>query len=168
MSKPAAKPLLRKPASIETPEQLRIARKRAEVNATQDKLRLESSLNELKTKGPKVLLKEVVIPVAAVGVAVWGVTKLAKALTSSSRDYVEPERHYAAGTPTPVATAHVAPRVHYVQPRRSTANKLATYLPVAIKLAKMGVSYAEKQGHAVPPLVHSLLSGPGVSSQQRT
>ena len=170
--------LMRDHARITTIDELKTAQKRASINATQDRLFLQNAVSDLRAQGPQVLLRNVVLPAAAVGVAVYGVTKLVGALTSGSGDYDdrrpyyrEPDYDYDYDASAPGA---YPPRVTNAQPvyvaptpkPTSSIRKFATYLPVAIKLSKMAVSYLEKNGTRVPPLVHDLLAGPGISARQ--
>lgn len=166
--------LMRDHARITSLDELETAKKRAKINATQDRLYLQNSVGKLKTQGPQVILKNVVLPIVGVGLATYGVAKLVGALVSddkqSSQYYREPhyDGHYDVDGDYATTRAAYAQPV-YVQPpvkRRSNVKKLATYLPVAIKLSKMAVSYLEKNGTRVPSLVHDLLAGPGNSARQ--
>ena len=155
---------LRDPQHIRSLAELEAAKKKAALNASQDRLLLTNNLGKLKEGGPAVLLQNVVLPVAAVGAGLFVTSKILGSIFSgggrSDRAYTQPTPPHSG-----VGYAPAAPRP---QRTRSTGQQLATYLPLAIKAAKMGVSYLEKNGTTVPPLVHSLLSGPGVSSQQKT
>ena len=111
-----------------------------------------------------------------VGVAVWGVSKLVGALAKPDTRtyYIEPEDEYGEapaqvmtrdkkGRKRPVRLATKAPR----NTGGKSAISYTKYIPVAVQLAKMGVSYMEKQGKPVPQIVHDLLSGPGTSPRQK-
>ena len=167
---------LRKPVSIGNLNELEAAKRKAQINATQDRLLLTNNLADLKQDAPALLLKSVVLPVVGVGVAVWGVSKLVGALTKPDTRtyYIEPEDEYGEapahvmtrdkkGVKRPVRIAAKAPR----NGGGKSAISYTKYIPVAVQLAKMGVSYLEKQGKPVPQIVHDLLSGPGTSHRQR-
>ena len=151
---------LRDPQHIKNLSELEAARKKAALNASQDRLLLSNNLDKLKRGGPAVLLQNVVLPVAAVGAGIFLTSKLVGQIFSGGGD----RAHEAPPHSGAVAYAPAPPA-----PRRSrpTAKQLATYLPLAIKAARMGVSYLEKNGTTVPPLVHALLSSPGAPKQDR-
>ena len=168
---------LRKPVSIGNLNELEAAKRKAQINATQDRLLLTNNLAGLKQDAPALLLKSVVLPVVGVGVAIWGVGKLVGSLTKPDTRtyYIEPEDEYGEapaqvmardkkGRKTPVRIATKAPRN---SGGGKSAISYTKYIPVAIQLAKMGVSYMEKQGKPVPQIVHDLLSGPGTSPRQK-
>lgn len=172
---------LRKPASIDNLNELEAAKRKAQINATQDRLLLTNNLADLRQDAPGLLLKSVVLPVVGVGVAVWGVSKLVGALAKpDTRTYfIEPEDEYGdaparvmtrdnKGRKRPVRLATKAPTdAAYGGSKVRSAASYTKYIPVAIQLAKMGVSYMEKQGKPIPQIVHDLLSGPGVSHRQK-
>ncbi len=163
--------LLRDPQRIDTLNQLEIAKRRAEINASQDRLLLQNNLSEIKEKGPQVILKTIVLPIAAVGVGLYAVSKVVGSLTrdDSRAYYYEPDYDYESEHQPTYPDNAPAPRAIPVaaKPKRSLTTKLITILPLAIKATKMGVSYLEKNGTRVPTVLHDLLSGPGVSAQQK-
>lgn len=170
---------LRKPISIDSLNELEAAKRKAQINATQDRLLLTNNLADLRQDAPGLLLKSVVLPVVGVGVAVWGASKLVGALTKPDTRtyYIEPEDEYGEaparvmtrdkrGRRRPVRIATKVPNGTAAAKSKSLAS-YSKYIPVAVQLAKMGVSYMEKQGRPVPQIVHDLLSGPGVSHKQK-
>lgn len=168
---------LRKPVSIENLNELEAAKRKAQINATQDRLLLTNNLADLKKDAPQLLLKQVVLPVVGVGVAVWGVAKLVGSLAKPDTRtyYVEPQDEYEE-SPARLAVRDKRGRKHPVRIRETappgahsgkSALSYTKYIPVAVQLAKMGVSYLEKQGKPIPQIVHDILSGPGVSHRQK-
>jgi len=152
---------LRRPATITNMDELRQAKKKAEVNASQDKLRVASNLTELKKEGPRILLKDVVLPVVGVGVAIYGISKLVQYVTNEDRGrdfYAEPDYEYEERD---------APVHHNTRPPRRrnslgallTTSNLMRLAPFAIQAAKFGVDYLEKNGTEVPDIVHSIING---------
>lgn len=150
---------LRDPQHIKSLSELEAAKKKAALNASQDRLLLTNNLGKLKEGGPAVILQNVVLPVAAVGAGIWVTSKLVGSIFSGGgndfRQNNPPHSGAVAYTPQPAPARRSRP----------TAKQLATYLPLAIKAARMGVSYLEKNGTTVPPLVHALLSSPGSGKQ---
>ena len=165
---------LRQPESIKKFNELDTAKRKAQINATQDRQLLTNNLAELRSEGPSVLLKNVVLPAVGVGVAIWGVGKLVSTLTQPDTRtyYVEPQDDDHDG-PVQLATRDRKGRTQKVRikenaPRgRKSAISYTKYIPVVIQIAKMGVSYMEKNGKPVPQFVHDLLSGPGVSPRHK-
>ena len=168
---------LRKPVSIENLNELEAAKRKAQINATQDRLLLTNNLADLKKDAPQLLLKQLILPVVGTGVAIWGVSKLVGSLTKPDTRtyYVEPQDEYEEG-PAQLAVKDKRGRrrpvrIRETPPPTSRSGKSAIsytkYIPVAVQLAKMGVSYLEKQGKPVPQIVHDLLSGPGVSPTRK-
>ena len=152
---------LTRPSSITSMDELRQAKKRAEVNATQDKLRVESNLNDIKKEGPRVLLKDVVLPVVGVGIAVYGISKLIGAVTNEDRGrdyYAEPDYEYEERD-GPVHHNTQAPRRTSSLGSLLTTANLMRFAPIALQAAKFGVDYLEKNGTAVPDIVHSIING---------
>ena len=142
-------------------DQLRQAKKKAEVNATQDKLRVESNLNEIKKEGPKVLLKDVVLPVVGVGLAIYGISRLVNVLTDEDRGrdyYAEPDYEYEERD-APVHYATKAPRRRRKIGSLFNTGNLMKFAPIALQAAKYGVDYLEKNGTEIPAIVHSILNG---------
>lgn len=151
---------LRAPRSIGSLSELEAAKKKAAINASQDRLLLTNNLGKIKEGGPAVLLQNVVLPVAAVGFGLWVASKAIKSIFS-------PDDGPAAAAPHAGAPAYAMPPPTAATSRRpATAHRLTAYLPVALEVAKMGVGYLEKNGTAVPPLVHALLGRPGVSPER--
>ncbi len=161
---------LREPQRISNVQELENAKKKAHINATQDKLRIASSLNELKSEGPSVILKTLVLPAVGIGVALFGVSKLVESFGSSKRHRHDTAHFtsYPNGAPAANYSQQQAPPPSYAPPKESLVKRASIYLPIALKLAKMGVSYMEKNGKPVPQLVHDLLAGPGNSSEQKS
>lgn len=168
---------LRKPETIAKFNELEAAKKKAQINASHDRQLLVNNLAELRANGPSVILKNVVLPVVGVGAAVWGVGKLVGALTKPDTRtyYVEPQDEYGDG-PIALTTRDKKGRKQAVRISERPANTMrrtpsaisyTKYIPVAVQLAKMGVSYLEKNGKPIPQFVHDLLSGPGVSPTQK-
>ena len=170
---------LRKPVSIDSLNELEAAKRKAQINATQDRLLLTNNLADLRKDAPQLLLKQLVLPVVGVGAAVWGVSKLVGSLTKPDTRtyYVEPQDEYeeaparlavkdARGKRRPVRLRETPPS-GATGSRGRSALSYTKYIPVAVQLAKMGVSYLEKQGKPIPQVVHDLLSGPGVSHRQK-
>ncbi len=166
---------LRQPEKIQKFNELDAAKRKAQINASHDRQLLTHNLAELRSKGPEVILKNVVLPVVGVGVAVWGVGKLVSSLTKPDTRtyYVEPQDDDHDG-PVRLATRDKKGRTQAVKiretaPRSSgkSAISYTKYIPVVIQLAKMGVSYLEKNGKPIPQFVHDLLSGPGVTPTQK-
>jgi len=153
--------------SITSMDELQQAKKKAEVNATQDKLRVENNLNNLKNEGPRVLLKNVVLPIAGIGLAVYGIGKLIGAVTNEDRGrdfYAEPDYEYEERE-GPVHHNTQAPRSSSSLNTILTTVNLMRIAPLALTVAKFGVEYLEKNGTVVPDLVHSILGG---SEEQRS
>ena len=165
------------PPAIRSVKQLQLARKRAAINATEDRLRLERNLSVLKEVGPRLVLREVVAPAVAVGAGVWLVAKAVGALTRSADDgdaaaprVVERVVHVPVAESGTAATrqrlkpyyraAPTLPRQDRPSSALQKAKGLAALIPVALKVTKMGVSYLERTGRPVPPLLHKLFAGP--------
>jgi len=151
---------LRRPETITTMDELRQAKKKAQVNATQDKLRVESNLKDIKKEGPRVLLKDVVLPVVGVGVAIYGISKLVGVLTDEDRGrefYAEPNYEYEERD-APVHYATKPPRRPSLLSSLFTTSNLMKLAPIAIAGAKMGVEYLENNGTEIPDFVHSILN----------
>lgn len=167
---------LRQPETITEFNELEVAKRKARINATQDRQLLINNLAELRSEGPAVILKNVVLPVVGVGVAIWGVGKLVSSLTKPDTRtyYVEPHDDDHDG-PVKLASRGKDGKsraVRLKETRRTgvkTRSAIAStkYIPVAVQLAKMGVSYLEKNGGHVPQFVYDLLSGPGVSARPK-
>jgi len=150
---------LRRPETITNMEQLKQAQKKAEVNATQDKLRVASNLKNIKKEGPRLLLKDVILPVVGVGVAIYGISKLVGVLTDEDRGrdfYAEPKYEYEERD-APVHYATKPPRGPGLMSSLLTTSNLMRLAPIALAGAKMGVEYLEKNGTEVPDFVHSIL-----------
>jgi len=165
------KPLLRDSAQITSLDELATAKKRAELNATQDRLRLENNLGEIRDNGPKVLLRNVVLPVAAVAVGTYAVAKVVGSLTADDgREYYdEPVYDYDYEQRPEVSSRHEhqAPRVVVAPQKKSGfAKKALAALPVLIKSARMAVSYLENNGTNVPPILNKLFAGPKPTPQR--
>lgn len=153
------KQTLSRPSSITSMDELRQAKKKAEVNATQDKLRVESNLNDIKKEGPRVLLRDVVLPVVGIGIAIYGISKFIGAVTNEDRGrtyYAEPDYEYEERE-GPVHHNTQAPRSKNSIGALLTTANLMRFAPVALQAAKFGVDYLEKNGKAVPDIVHSIL-----------
>ena len=167
---------LRNPETISSLNELEVARRKAEINASHDRLLLSNNLTALRSEGPSVVLRNVVLPVLGVGVAIWGVSKVVGALTSPDERnyYVEPYDdevdRYEDATSSGVKgrTGRKRRYPSYTEPvsKMPSGVDIAKYLPAALIIAKMGVGYWEKSGRRVPQIVHDLLAGPGVSSSQ--
>ena len=138
--------------------ELRQAKKKAEVNATQDKLRVASNLNDLKKEGPRVLLKDVILPIVGVGVAIYGISKLVNVLTDDDqgRDFYDEPHYEYEERDAPVHYATKPPRRSKLNTLFSTV-KLIQLAPYALHAAKFGVDYLEKNGTEVPSIVHDIL-----------
>ncbi len=152
---------LSKPKTISNMKELRQAKKKAEENASQDKLRVASNLNDLKKEGPRVLLKDVILPVVGVGVAIYGISKLVNVLTDEDRGrdfYAEPNYEYEERD-APVHYATKAPRSRSGIASLFTTSNLMRIAPFAVQAAKYGVDYLEKNGTEIPDIVHSILKG---------
>ena len=152
---------LRNPRTISNMTELRQAKKKAEVNASQDKLRVASNLNDLKKEGPRVLLKDVVLPIVGIGVAIYGISKLVNVLTDEDqgRDfYSEPNYEYEERD-APVHYATQAPRRSSAIGSLFTTANLMRMAPFAMQAAKYGVDYLEKNGTEIPEIVHTILKG---------
>ncbi len=161
---------LRQPEGIKKFNELDAAKRKAQINATHDRQLLVNNLAELRSEGPAVLLKNIVLPVVGVGVAIWSVSKVVSTLTKPDTRtyYVEPQDDSGSG-PVKLATRDRKGRTSPVRLKETAPKKgksaltYTKYIPVVIQLAKMGVSYMEKNGKPVPQVIHDLLSGPGVS-----
>ena len=156
---------LRHPETITNMEQLRQAKKKAEVNATQDKLRLENNINQIKREGPKVLLTDVILPIVGVGVAIYGITKLVQTLTDEDRGrdfYAEPEYEYEESVP-PVHYRNSGAAYGGRQRSSSlfTTANLIKFAPLALQAARYGADYLEKNGTPLPEIVTKLLHSTG-------
>ncbi len=166
---------LRQPESITTLNELEVARRKAEINASHDRLLLANNLTELRQEGPSVLLKNVVLPVVGVGIAIWGVSKIVGSLTRNDERsyYVEPYEEDVdqySGAQSAPNRPRSSSAFRNAAPAGSGGQKssfdFAKYLPAALMIGKMGVGYMEKNGRPVPQFIHDLLSGPGTSRQQ--
>ncbi|MFK8056093.1 MAG: hypothetical protein AB8F78_08250 [Saprospiraceae bacterium] len=160
---------LRRPETITNLDELRQAKLKAEANAAQDKIRVESNLNDIKKEGPRVLLKDVVLPIVGVGIAIYGISKLVNAVTHEDRGrdfYAEPDYEYEERD-APVHYATKAPRRRSGIGALFTTGNLMRLAPFAMQAAKFGVDYLEKNGTEVPEIVHSILNG-GAAGEEET
>lgn len=167
------KTLFRKPHTISSLDDLETAKKRAEINVSQDRLRLQNNLQEIKREGPSILLKNVVLPVVAIGFGIYGITKIVGSLTKNkNREYYyepnfEDDTEYTPHTQAPVH----AKRLTQAPSQRSKVSLLsdfAKYGPILLKVSQLGVNYLEKNGTQVPSLVHDLLAKVGSPEQKGT
>ena len=155
-------------------EQLANAKRRARINAALDRERVANKLADLKGLTRQYLVHDVLVPTAVVGAAAYAAYRVVGALTRGDASDAEATgpgpRGDAPAAYAPAARVAYAPVNPSTQPTAqvSTPRRLANYLPVAIQLAKMGVSYLEKNGRRVPQPLHDLLAGPGVTSRQNT
>lgn len=102
-------------------------------------------------------LKTIVLPAAAIGLAVYGISKLIQNANerSSRQYYYEPIDDFEGET-------YNGPRlrtqnVREEKPSLFSIGALAGYLPVALKVAKAGVNYLEANGTKIHPVVKSIL-----------
>ena len=160
---------LRQPNKIDSLNELEVAKKKAAINATEDKLRLQRNLTHLGTDGKDFVLKQLILPVVGVGVAVYGVSKLVGALSRSDASNSAQYSNYASDPIQPVGYHPNDARSHEVRSHgagRQASGKgfewssLVKYAPVAIQVARYGVGYLERNGTQIPPIVHQLLAGP--------